>query len=77
MKDKKKSDELGDTIKRIEKVLEIVQEAENQDDFMDGQEPTTNIEPEIDDKKSDEQSHQFNEGEEVARVQSASQKVVR
>jgi len=66
MKDKKKSDELGDTIKRIEKVLEIVQEAENQDDSMDGQEPTMsdseqtiNIESEIDNKKSDEQMHQI------------------
>ena len=66
MKDKKKSDELGDTIKRIEKVLDIVQEAENQDDSMDGQEPTMtnseqtiNIESEIDNKKSDEQMHQI------------------
>ena len=66
MKDKKKSDELGDTIKRIEKVLEIVQEAENQDDFMDWQEPTMinseqtiNIESEIDNKKSNELMHQI------------------
>ena len=64
MKDKNKSDELGDTIKRIEEVLDIVQEAENQDDSTDGQEPTMsdseqtiNTECEIDNKKTDEQMH--------------------
>ena len=72
MKDKKKSDELGDTIKRIEEVLDIVQEAENQDDSMDGQEPTMsdseqtiNTECEIDIKKTDEQMHQIIESVET------------
>jgi len=52
--------------KESKKVLDIVQEAENQDDSIDGQEPTIinseptiNIESEIDNKKSDEQMHQI------------------
>ena len=38
---------------------------QDQGDFMDGQEPTTIIDPEIDNKKSDEQSHQFIESVET------------
>ena len=57
--DEKKSSELSDMIKRIDTVLEIIREAEDQDDSMDGQEPTINIESEIDNKKSDEQMHQI------------------
>ena len=57
--DEKKSSELSDMIKRIDTVLEIIREAEDQDDSMDGQEQTINIESEIDNKKSDELMHQI------------------
>jgi nitrogen regulatory protein PII-like uncharacterized protein len=59
----KESREFDDIIERIEKVLDIVQDAENQEVFIDGQEPTMvnseqtiKIESEIDNKISDEQN---------------------
>ncbi len=70
--DEEKSSELSDMIKKIDTVLEIIREAEGQDDSMDGQEPTMinseptiNIESEIDNKKSDEQMHQIIESDET------------
>ena len=59
------SSDFDNTFERIQNLINIVRDAENQDDFMDGQEPTTNIEPEIDNKISDEQSHQFIESVET------------
>ena len=63
--DKINSNEFNNTLDRIQKVIDIIRQAQEQDDFMDGQEPTTNIEPEIENKISDEQSHQFIESVET------------
>jgi hypothetical protein len=49
------SSDFDNTFERIQNLINIVRDAENQDDFMDGQEPTINIESEIDIKKSAEQ----------------------
>ena len=45
--------------KRIRILRKIVTEVQNQDHSLDGQELTTNFEVEINEKKSDKQSHQF------------------
>ena len=53
--DLKASKGFQDMLERIRIVSNTIQEARNQDDFMDGYGLTTNIEAQIDNKKSDEQ----------------------